>query len=1012
MSPLDLTSQIDGLVEAFENAAAATRVPDVEPFLPPPGDPARSEAVRELTRVAMELRWARGERPDPAEYLDRFPELADSVALADIAFEDYRQRILAGERPSRDTYRRRFGVDVADWPGPEAGTARPSHTSFVTPLPVADTPTELILRQPAFSKPSAEPGKRALPESGEVFAGFWLLRELGRGAFGRVYLAEQIELADRQVAIKVSPRLAGEVRTLARMQHTNIVPVYSAHRVPPLTAVCMPFFGATTLAGVLSDLIIETRPISGRAIAESIRRRRIVSTPNNANSPAMAIFESSSFEDAVLWIGERLADALSHAHERGIIHRDIKPANVLMADDGQPMLLDFNLAADENDSAAEHARIGGTLPYMAPEQVRVFGGSTEKVDGRADVYSLGTLLFQLLTGRLPYPDHLGDTELILTQMQADRSGPIPGLRQHNPRVTPAVESIVRKCLEPDPTRRYASAVHLRDDLARQRANLPLKFAAEPSIRERAGKWVRRHPKLVSPAAICAYMAAALLAASAITVRLSLDARARRQDAERIDAYRKYEDFLTLADRVKMSAGSPDKSADVFHSGSEALDRYRATEPGWEDRPEVVRLPANERERLKSEVGELAFLTARAAALLRRDAELARKLNELAERSLAPDARSAAVTQRSDLTGVSPAEISAAVGSGTRGDFLLACDLSARGRHRDALALVTRFVAQNPQDFGGWFLKAHCHDVLGQYEEARGDYAICAALRPLSPRPVAARGELAFRQGKDLDQARADLDRALQLDPNLADARLTRALVLRALGKHQEALADLNELAVDDLCPTRVFFARARVKEALKDGTGAAADRAEGMKREPRDPASFVTRGLFRAANDPDAALADFRAAEELDPFFADAMVNQAWLLGEKMHRPEEAISATDRLLRLYPDHMNGRVGRAVLLARIGRTDEAIAEARRCVATAPHPSAYYTAGCVFAIVSVKDPAHRDEGLKLISTALLRGFGHDFLLTDDDLDSLRDDERFRKLIDGVKVMKELGQTGLKR
>ncbi len=181
-----------------------------------------------------------------------------------------------------------------------------------------------------------------------------------------------------------------------------------------------------------------------------------------------------------------------------------------------------------------------------------------------------------------------------------------------------------------------------------------------------------------------------------------------------------------------------------------------------------------------------------------------------------------------------------------------------------------------------------------------------------------------------------------------------------------------------------------------------------MKREPRDPASFVTRGLARATREPQQALADFQAAERLDPLYADALVNQAWLLGEKLNRPNEAIAATDRLLKHYPDHMNGRTGRAVLLARVGRTDEAIAEARRCISSAPHPSAYYQAGCVFAVVSAKDPRFREEGLRLLATALLRGYGYQYLLTDSDLQSLRGDERFQKLVEGVKVMKELGGT----
>src|SRR5215208_4516537 len=99
MSVLDLSSEIDDRLLAFERAAADTIVPDLEPFLPPPGDPARTAAVRELVRVALELRWARGERPNPDEYLNHFPELADPAAVAEVAFEDYRLRVQAGECP-------------------------------------------------------------------------------------------------------------------------------------------------------------------------------------------------------------------------------------------------------------------------------------------------------------------------------------------------------------------------------------------------------------------------------------------------------------------------------------------------------------------------------------------------------------------------------------------------------------------------------------------------------------------------------------------------------------------------------------------------------------------------------------------------------------------------------------------------------------------------------------------------------------------------------------------------
>src|SRR5262249_14416532 len=118
--------------------------------------------------------------------------------------------------------------------------------------------------------------------------------------------------------------------------------------------------------------------------------------------------ERRSYVDAVLWLGACLADGLAHAHERGILHRDVKPANVLLTDDGTPMLLDFNLGQDVKSGG--EAFIGGTLPYAAPEQLRAFQTNAGGVDARADVYSLGVLLHELLTGRSAFPHRAGPLE--------------------------------------------------------------------------------------------------------------------------------------------------------------------------------------------------------------------------------------------------------------------------------------------------------------------------------------------------------------------------------------------------------------------------------------------------------------------------------------------------------------------------------------------------------------------------------------------------------------------------
>jgi len=226
-----------------------------------------------------------------------------------------------------------------------------------------------------------------------------------------------------------------------------------------------------------------------------------------------------------------------------------------------------------------------------------------------------------------------------------------------------------------------------------------------------------------------------------------------------------------------------------------------------------------------------------------------------------------------------------------------------------------------------------------------------------------------------------------------------------VGENALALKDLTALLESPDAPTRTYFIRAATREALGDKDGAAADRSEGMKRLPRDPISFVDRGLAKAEADPEAALLDFQAAERLDPNYPDALTNQAWIYGEKLNRQKDALAVVERVLAKYPDHQNARGGKAVYLARLGRPKEAIAEAKILLDRAPQAAAYYQAACVYALVSGNDPTYKVEGIRLIATALRRGFGYDLISTDTDLNPLRADANFRTLAEGVRVMNEL-------
>ena len=155
--------------------------------------------------------------------------------------------------------------------------------------------------------------------------------------------------------MKLSTRFgAAEPETMARLQHTHIVPVYSTAVAGPFQVVVMPFLGASTLADVLAALRGRGAwPASGRELAETLANCRSQTHPAAAPAPgttpapvAAATLARFTLPEAVLWVGAKLADALAHAHARGVLHRDVKPANVLLTDDGLPMLLDFNLAAD------------------------------------------------------------------------------------------------------------------------------------------------------------------------------------------------------------------------------------------------------------------------------------------------------------------------------------------------------------------------------------------------------------------------------------------------------------------------------------------------------------------------------------------------------------------------------------------------------------------------------------------------------------------------------------------
>lgn len=1020
-----------------------------------PDEPLSFLAARTIKRQLLE-ELSEPSGPTNAELADllgRWPtETTADSDVAGLLFEDFRNRSQRGESVSRAKYEQKF----------------PEHSDSLASL----FRRQDFLRTVTWVSDPSMP-TLALPKIGDELFGYRLHKQLGQGAFAKVFLAEQLELAGRFVALKISDLTGSEPQTLAQLQHTNIVPIYSVHEdtAAGIRAVCMPYFGGASLSQVL-HLVRKNadQPACGDECVKVLESLSSFSSPHRGAGPGVRGDEPPppdapspptpnlqrdegrtqldriaqlDFPRACAWIIARLADGLQHAHDRGVLHRDIKPSNILIGGDGTPMLLDFNLSRDANQAQAD-ATLGGTVAYMAPEHLRALTRRTRDlvalVDERSDLYGLGMVLFEMITGHNPFDQSVSHSPMpiVVEAMAMERARTVPSLREYRPDVPWGLESIVCKCLQPDPAQRYQRASELAEDLDRFLDDRPLRHAPELSRVEQIQKWTRRHPKLASSGLIA--VGASLLLSLGGWLLLGTQARLaaaqtrvlETEGAEARELLRRFNDgTLKALCLVNTHSDLRDHAEQGRQVCEETLSLFGILDdPNWQDRPLWKRLTESEQSKLAEDAHELLLLLANADCqnLESQNANLKPQISDsqsqrlhlldLAESipGLPPSAavclsRAAVLRELGKRDQADDAERRAnELPPKTARDFYLSATARLHGgeadRYERAIDDLRHALQRDPRHYWSWMQKGLCHLEQGEPQLALADFGVCIGLWPEFEWGY-------FNRAFTLDQlgqkeaAIADYTAALERDPDLLAARQNRGMARLELGQHASALEDFDRLLLAERQTTVLHALRGQALEGLHRSKEADEAFELALSEEklaklpaPQQHQLLCSFGFAVSSRRPHDAEQAFARIPSDDPKFPEALYGRG-LLAAHTNRIERASELFALALDRRPNFGEARRFRAVLLARMGRLSEAITEINAALQAAPKSGAtLYAAACVTALAVTHAPTPdaarqaSEESIRFLRQALAQGYGQ-HAASDDDLKAIRHHPEFGRL-----------------
>jgi serine/threonine-protein kinase len=868
---------------------------------------------------------------DPQEWLDRYPEFAPELA-----------RLIEGQQHLG----RLTGPLCASWRAPVD-----TPPAGQTPPPGAGAAGEAGLRWPGL------PG---------VFGDYELLRELGSGGMGVVYEARQRSLqrivalkmlrSDRLVSTADRQRFQAEAEAVAALDHPHLVPIHEVGELEGQAYFTMKLVRGGNLAQRLPDFVTDHRAAAQLLV--------------------------------------RVARAVHHAHQRGVLHRDLKPSNILLDSDGSPYVTDFGLAKRLESGAdlTQSGAIVGTPGYMAPEQAT---GKKGTVTTAADVYGLGAVLYALLTGRPPFT---GETPLDTLTKVREQEPEAPS--KTNPRVHRDLEAICLKCLEKEPQRRYVSAEILADDLERWLKGESIH--ARPVGRlARVQRWCRRKPGLAGLTGATILLLLLLIAGSlwewSRAVRQRNESSAQWAETERtVAGYLQQAALLQEQNRwaeaaqvlaraeERLPGGGPDRLLEQV--------RRRRDEADWIAELEEARLCAAEagtdHDSFNNAGADRAYQEAftrrgldfgalgpdEAAVRIRTSAVRARLVEALddwahVKENLRPGSgeelraladrtdddpwrqRLRQLTTRKDWAALEQlAAEEGAIAQPPANLVLLSFALEATGRKAaPAERLLRRAQQLHPGDFwtnfelGHFLAPARNVGPSARTEEAIGFYRAALAVRPQSPAVLNNLGHALAAQGK-LAEAEAAFRKAIDLKPDFSLAHSNLGVALEDQGKLAEAEAACRkaiDLRSEDPRP-HYNLGNALGKQGKLAEAEAALRKAIALRPDYAEAHGSLGVVLYKQGK-PTEAEAALRRAIDLRPDDPLTYTNLGNAL-EDQGKLAEAEAAHRKAIALGPDDPGAYTNLGNALALQGKLAEAEAAHRKAIALRPnHPEAHANLG---------------------------------------------------------------------